>query len=102
MESATLRYIINTWRVSFDLIKARVPRAADILSVRCFLNCHCISRSLLFSEEEDGVEFTKALAPLLAFRLISVDKSKQEFSMHRLVQLSTRAWLAANREIVVY
>lgn len=58
-----------------------------------FLNRQGIPRVLLLGRGDDDVEFTKSLAPLLSFRLISRDKPGDSFQMHRLVQLSTRAWL---------
>jgi len=94
--------VINTWRLSIDLIKEREPRATELLSVMCFLNRQSIPRPLLLGEEDDGVDFTKALAPLKALRFIVTDKSGQGFAMHRLVQLSTKAWLAAHDETEVY
>jgi tetratricopeptide (TPR) repeat protein len=94
--------VVNTWRLSFDLIKEREPLASELLSVMSFLDRQSIPRQLLLGEEDDGVDFTKALAPLKAFRFIMTDKSGQGFAMHGLVQLSTKVWLAAHGETKVY
>lgn len=94
--------VINTWRLSFDLIKEREPSAARLLSLMCFLNRGGIPRLLLLDKNDDGVDFTKALAPLKSFRLITVDKSGGSFEMHALVQLSVKAWLGAHNETESY
>jgi hypothetical protein len=94
--------VINTWKVSFDLIKQRAPRAAELLSIMCFLNRQGIPRLLLLGEDDDGVDFIKTLAPLKSFRLIVAEQSGKSFEMHRLVQLSTKAWLKSHCETEIF
>lgn len=58
-----------------------------------------IPKSLLSSDIE-AVELDIALGTLKAFSLITVEQSRQAFSLHRLVYLATRNWLSMNRELV--
>lgn len=94
--------ILNTWRVSFKMIKEREPLAADMLSQMCFLNRQEIQRMLLLGKHGDGIDFTKALGALKSYRFITADKENKSFEMHALVQLATRLWLEDESETEKY
>ncbi|QLI64057.1 uncharacterized protein G6M90_00g027130 [Metarhizium brunneum] len=90
--------VIKSFSLSFDLLKKREPRSAELLSQMCYLDRQQISCSCFSRGKEPGVDFIKDLGPLRSFRLLTADKSRESFEMHRLVQLSTKAWLNAHKE----
>ncbi|CZR52799.1 uncharacterized protein PAC_02676 [Phialocephala subalpina] len=94
--------VMNTWRVSFDMIKEREPRAADMLSQMCFFNRQEIQRRLLVGEDGGGMDFTTALGTLKSYRFITADKEDTSFEMHALVQLATRLWIEDENETEKY
>ncbi|KID70608.1 Nucleoside phosphorylase domain protein, partial [Metarhizium hybridum] len=90
--------VIKSFNLSFDLLKKREPRSAELLSRMCYLDRQKISCSCFSRGKEPGVDFIKDLGPLRSFQLLTADKSRESFEMHRLVQLSTKAWLHAHKE----
>lgn len=90
--------IIRTWQVSFDQIQKKKRRAAELLSLMAVLDRQGIPKELLYAEDEQPIEFTVALGTLLAFSLISSNKERTNFEMHRLVQVSTLRWLEMQNE----
>jgi hypothetical protein len=52
-----------------------------------------IPKILLRREGDLDVKDTSAIGTLQAYSLITIEREDETFSMHRLVQLSTRAWL---------
>jgi tetratricopeptide (TPR) repeat protein len=85
--------VMNTWRVSFDMIKKEKPRAADMLSQMCYYNRQEIQKRLLVGEFGDGIDFITALGMLKSYRFIKADKGDTSFDMHALVQLATKLWI---------
>ena len=85
--------VLRTWKLSFDLISTRAPRAAELLSLMAMLDRQGISKDLLRDEEIRNIDLITALGTLQAFSLISVDKQGSSYEMHRLVQLATQRWL---------
>lgn len=90
--------VIKSFNLSFDLLKKREPRSAELLSQMCYLDRQKISCSCFSRGKKPGVDFIKDLGSLRSFRLLTADKSQESFEMHRLVQLSTKAWLHAHKE----
>ena len=86
--------VILTWKISFEQIKKRNPRAAHILSLMSVLDRQGIPQSLLQRKNEREPEFLTAIGTLEAFSLIKVERGRESFAMHRLVQLSTRGYPA--------
>ncbi|KAL6714710.1 hypothetical protein ACLMJK_008135 [Lecanora helva] len=84
--------ILTTWKLSFEQIAQKQPRAAEILSLMSVLDRNSISKSLLIRDGERSLDFTLALGTLQAFSLIMPEKDGK-FALHRLVQLSTQRWL---------
>ena len=84
--------ILSTWKLSFDQISLKHPRAAEVLSFMAVLDRVSIPKSLLINNEERTIDLALALGTLQAFSLIVVEK-KEAFGLHRLVQISTRRWL---------
>lgn len=88
--------VIRTWKLSFDLINERKPRAAQMLSLMAILDRQGIPKSLLKRDDDREVEILTALGTLQAFFLINVGKDGETYELHRLVQLVTQRWLELN------
>jgi len=84
--------VFQTWKMSFDQIQRQAPRAAEILSLMSMLDKESIPVRLL-QGQETAVVLDKALGTLKNFSLIQEEKTRQIYSIHRLVQLSTHWWL---------
>ena len=86
--------LLRTWQLSFQQIRNKEPRAAEILSLMSVLDRNAIPKSLLVDENESATEFefNRALGTLKAFSLIIAEKDGK-FGLHRLVQLSMRKHL---------
>ena len=91
--------VIKTWKISFDLISEREPRAAEILSLMAVLDRQGIPKALLQDPSDQIVGFTKALGILLAFSLIKAGRDQGVYELHRMVQLATRNWLQMHHQI---
>lgn len=83
--------VLRTWKMSFQLIQKRNPRAIEILSLMAVFDRQGIPKSLLQKDGETRVSLNLALGLLQGFSLIT--QSGESFSMHRLVSLATEAWL---------
>ena len=92
-ESRTLESVTTTWWVSFNYIKSENARAAGLLSIMSVLDRQGIPDSLLLKDDEDSFDFDEAIGLLESFSLITRSPSGKSSSMHRLVQVATRAWL---------
>ncbi|QKX62526.1 uncharacterized protein TRUGW13939_09687 [Talaromyces rugulosus] len=114
--------ILLTWQKSFDHIRQTEPSAADLLSLMSFFdrqgipekllrvqpeNSHILSSDLLndcssddgeVSESDTVDNFENDIAILRNFSFISVGKNSV-FTMHRLVQLTTREWLKTHNQM---
>ena len=89
----TMRHsVILTWHISFNQIKKENEPAAKLLSLMSVLERQGIPRFLVRGEKDD-LSFDNAMAPLLDFSLVSQEKDRATFGMHRLVQIATRTWL---------
>lgn len=119
--------IIIAWQISFDYIQQERPSAADLLSLMSFFDRLGIPEDLLRSggetrnrygdldnpdsnsdrrdEEDSGSEtsvtdeFEDDILMLRNYSFIFVSKDETTFGMHRLVQLATRKWLEAHRQL---
>lgn len=92
-EARSLESVATTWLMSFQQIKSENPRAADLLFIMSLMDRQSIPSSLIMAENENLVEFEEAVGTLVAYSFVSVDESGANYSMHRLVQTVTRAWL---------
>ncbi|CAG8410992.1 unnamed protein product [Penicillium salamii] len=113
--------ILVTWQISFDYIRQTKSSAAQLLSLMSFFDQqgilenlirdrpkgNCISSSELPSDSSDGgtsdsdsgPDFEDDVTTLRAYSFISVIENSTLFTMHRLVQLTTRAWLKSHGQI---
>ena len=85
--------VIKTWKLSFDQITKQNPRAAQLLSLMAMFDRQGIPVNLLRHTEEPKRAFIQAVATLQNFSLITKGARTDTYEMHRLVQLSTQAWL---------
>ncbi|CAG8041804.1 unnamed protein product [Penicillium salamii] len=113
--------ILVTWQISFDYIRQTKPSAAQLLSLMSFFDRQGIPENLIrhqpkanytsssvlpsdssdeeTSESDSGPDFEDDIATLREYSFISVIENSSLFTMHRLVQLTTRAWLKSHGKI---
>lgn len=108
--------ILVTWQISFDHIRRIRPSAAGLLSLMSFFDRQGVSVDLLRltdpSEKGNGVssrvnssksladyEFEDDITTLRDFSFISVNNDNTILTMHRLVQLTVRIWLEADKQL---
>ncbi|KAM5358060.1 hypothetical protein ACJZ2D_015635 [Fusarium nematophilum] len=90
--------VIATWQISFTQIQKTEQSAVDLLALMSMFDRQGIPISLLRNGTSQ-LDFDNALAPLLSFSLVRAEIGKQSFEMHRLVQLSMRKWLEADKQL---
>ena len=93
--------VIRTWKVSFNQIKDKKPRAAEILSLMAVLDRQGIPKFLLRRGSE-AAELTTALGTLQAFSLIRAEVGGKSFEVHRLVQMATQQWLKHEGSLAIW
>ncbi|CAG8221592.1 unnamed protein product [Penicillium salamii] len=93
----SIRYaVIRTWQLSFEQIRQERPAATDLLALMSMFDRQGIPEDLVCDQDQDILDFHDALAPLLSYSLIRLEMNERLFNMHRLVQVSVRAWLRVN------
>ncbi|SPO02369.1 uncharacterized protein DNG_05042 [Cephalotrichum gorgonifer] len=99
-DSGTSHAVTETWILSFEQIQKQDRLASELLSLMSFFDRQAIPSEFLsyyskkqVPESGGSILLTKALGVLKAFSFIIGDKA-DSFTMHRLVQLITRKWLA--------
>ncbi|CAI7654833.1 unnamed protein product [Penicillium crustosum] len=113
--------ILVTWQMSFDHIRHTKPSAADLLSLMSFFDRQEIPEKLIRHQPEASLkpnlelsddssagetseydvdpEFKDSITTLSDYSFISMCENCTSFTMNRLVQLTTRAWLISHGEI---
>ncbi|KAJ5719806.1 hypothetical protein N7493_007384 [Penicillium malachiteum] len=115
--------ILITWQISFDYIRQTKPSAAELLSLMSFFDRQGIPDSLLcnhyhsqetskadqesiadlsddeISDSDQSPDFEEDVTTLRDYSFISMSESNKSFMMHRLIQLTTRAWLKSHGEL---
>ncbi|KAJ5367172.1 hypothetical protein N7541_001113 [Penicillium brevicompactum] len=106
-------------REATKLLKKKRPSAAELLSLMSFFDRQGIHENLLrhqanytkgsellsdssdgkTSECDNGADFEDDIMTLRNYSFISVIENNTLFTMHRLVQLTTRAWLKSHGQI---
>ncbi|KAI2923323.1 hypothetical protein CBS147343_872 [Aspergillus niger] len=92
-DSETPNALATTLIVSLDHINTKEHKAIEALSLIAFLDQHNIPSSLMEQRLVEPLDLAKALGTLKAFSLIVATGKGQNFSIHRLVQLTVRKWL---------
>ncbi|CAI7613196.1 unnamed protein product, partial [Penicillium viridicatum] len=96
----SIRYaVITTWQLSFEQIRQERPAATDLLALMSMFDRQGIPEDLVRDHDQDILGFHDALAPLLSYSLIRLAINERLFDMHRLVQLSVRAWLDMHQQL---
>ncbi|KAJ5348541.1 uncharacterized protein N7506_001794 [Penicillium brevicompactum] len=96
----SIRYaVITTWQISFEQICQERPAATDLLALMSMFDRQGIPEDLVRESEQDELDFHDALVPLLNYSLIQLEINERLFNMHRLVQLSVRAWLEMHQQL---
>ncbi|KAJ5813425.1 uncharacterized protein N7503_000175 [Penicillium pulvis] len=116
--------VLVTWQMSFDCIRRKNPSAADLLSLMCFFDRHGIPdyllrvqdksnhdsrKELINDSDNDGDtsesvvdDFEDDIATLRDYSFISIVEDGTIFTMHRLVQMTTRIWLKIHGNIQLF
>ena len=116
-EDRSSESVISTWWITFRSMKNENPRAAELLMMMSLMDRQQVPLAILQDSDEDSFEFEEAIGVLEAFSLITTypsfevcdqaaidllyelrsdltDPVPDFCDMHRLVQRSTREWLA--------
>jgi tetratricopeptide (TPR) repeat protein len=91
--------VIATWQISFQHIQKTERPAADLLALMSMYDKQGIPRWLIQPANTSQLDFNDALTPLLSFSLVRTEIGEQALTMHRLVQLSMRKWLEAEKKL---
>jgi tetratricopeptide (TPR) repeat protein len=91
--------VITTWQLSFEQIRQERTAATDLLALMSMFDRQGIPEDLVRDSDSDELDFHDALAPLLSYSLIRLEMNERLFDMHRLVQLSVRAWLGMHQQL---
>jgi hypothetical protein len=87
-EPPTSRAVMTTWKISIDKLQRKSPLSFKLLQLMSFLDPAKIPEELIksasFLENESTVHFSKALASLISFSLLSRLESSH-YRLHRLV-----------------
>ena len=93
--------VIKMWEITFMHIQTQNSKAAQLLSVMCFLDKQGIPEWLLRENESERLDVYEALEVLLRFSFIKTALNDTEIlQMHRLVQLATKAWIRAKGKLL--
>ena len=88
--------VASTWNVTFDLIAADTPIAAELLSFMAFLDSKNIPKFLLrYVETNEWNLSVIGLGTLQGYALVNHASDNETFSIHRLVQHAMRKRLAS-------
>jgi Tfp pilus assembly protein PilF len=96
----SIRYaVVTTWQLSSEQIRQERPAATELLALMSMFDRQGIPEDLVRDSDQDILDFHDALAPLLRYSLVRLELNKRLFDMHRLVQLSVRAWLDRHQQL---
>jgi hypothetical protein len=90
--------IATAWAISFNQIRRKDPKAADMLAFMSFLDRQDIPRELLPQVDISSRQFEDALGTLQSYAMITESLNGTGFNMHGLIQLAMRNWLRNNHE----
>lgn len=92
--------IYDTWRLSYEAIRSHNRLAVDVLAFMSFLEQNSIILDLLkaaFCTGPDDLKLVDALGELRDYGLIHLGSVADTFTMHRLVQVTTKKWLKESK-----
>jgi tetratricopeptide (TPR) repeat protein len=80
--------VATTWIVTFHQVRVENPSAAELLCMLSLLDREDISGGY-----SDPAAFNVAMGLLESYSFVSTNETGDNYSMHRLVQSASRAWL---------
>lgn len=83
--------------ISFKQIEKASEKAVQISSLMSMLDRQEILEALIVPEKISPREFRKAIGLLLEYSFVC--RQQKNYSMHRLVQIATKAWLEEKQEL---
>lgn len=91
--------IYDTWRLAYEAIRSHNSLAVDVLALMSFLEQNSIILDLLKAAFCTGpdVKLVDALGELRDYGLIHPGSMADTFTMHRLVQVTTKKWLKESK-----
>ena len=93
--------VLKTWIITFEQVEHQDNRAAQLLWMMSFFDRQNIPAYLLKGEGESQGVFADAIGTLKAFSFVigtlKSNTSDENFTIHRLVQVSTRYWLSTHK-----
>ena len=93
--------VLKTWIITFEQVEHQDSRAAQLLWMMSFFDRQNIPAYLLKGEGESQGAFADAIGTLKAFSFVigtlKSNTSNENFTVHRLVQVSTRYWLSTHK-----
>ncbi|KPM39165.1 hypothetical protein AK830_g7399 [Neonectria ditissima] len=102
-DSKTPHSFTATWILSFKQVKKRNPMASDILALLSLLSLQAVPMEFVsyfcdlvqfrWKERVNNIAVQKAISDLKDFSFVT-EETDQGLTMHRLVQLAMRKWLA--------
>lgn len=91
--------VLRTWLVSFEQIRHQNEEAANMLCFMATLDRSGVQDLILKEVWKDPLAFRANIGLVLSFSFVGVVGSrKNAYTMHRLIQLSTRAWMKIRGE----
>ena len=93
--------IIKNWKLSSVQITKQNTQAAELLLSMAIFDRQGIPSKLLTHREEPKLVFIEVSTTLQKFSLITKGGHTNTYEMHRLIQLSTQAWLEVQSTTVI-
>jgi hypothetical protein len=90
--------VLKTLHITIDKIHETRPKSAEMLALMSMFDRQQIPK-YLFDKGLDSLQLEETVAPLLSYSLIHEQTQKDDFGMHRLVQVAMRAWLESQNQI---
>lgn len=95
--------VLHTWLVSFEQMRDQDEEAAKMLCFMATLDLSGVQDFILKNIWKDPLTFLKHIGFVLSFSFVGVIGShRKTYSMHRLIQLSTRAWMKTRGNNEIY
>ena len=91
--------VILTLQMSLDQIHSQKPAAVDLLAYMSCFDRQSIPEIFLLVSNKDELDFEESITTLLNYSLVTA-LEHDNFSMHRLVQLTMQMRLEAHGEII--
>ncbi len=80
----------TTWNISVKKIRKEMPKALELLYLSAYLAPDNIPKFLFSAEGQESLALAKWLHKLQAYSFFTIGQKEESYSVHRLVQASTR------------